>query len=96
MLSFRFCSKISFDLLPSFRFCRKISIRKLLIVKGLRARPPCVRKSLMLRDLQEVSKIQTTRRDVVKKSLSQKVFLLTIFHSESISFFIYFEKYFFH
>ena len=69
---------------------------KSLIVKGLRAPPPCGCKSLMLRDLQEVSKIQTTRRKIVKKSFTQKVFLLTIFHSETKSFFIYFEKDFFH
>jgi len=40
--------------------------------------------------------MQTTRRKIVEKSLSQKVFLLTIFHSKTKSFFIYFEKYFFH
>jgi hypothetical protein len=66
------------------------------MVKHLRRQPPCACKSLMLKLLQEVSEIQTTRRDVVEKSLSQKVFLLTIFHGESVSFFIYFQKYFFH
>ena len=40
--------------------------------------------------------MQATRRDVVKKSLSQKVFFFAIFYSEFISFFIYFEKDFFH
>ena len=88
LLSFRFCPKITLDLLPSFSFCRKIRIYKYLIIKGLQNQPPCARKSLILSILQEVSKMQATRRDVVKKSLTQKVFLLTIFHSESISFFI--------
>ena len=96
LLSFRFCHKITLDLLPSFSFCRKIRIYNSLIIKGLQNQPPCARKSLILSILQEVSKMQTTRRDVVKKSLSQKVFLLTIFHSEPISFFIYFEKNLFH
>ena len=76
------------DLLLSFSFVSKIIICKLLIVKHLRAPPPCARNSLILSILQEVSEIQTTRRDVVKKSLTQKVFLFTIFHSEPISFFI--------
>ena len=69
---------------------------KSLIVKHLRAPPPCARNSLILSYLQEVSEIQTTRRKIVEKSLSQKVFPLTIFHGESISFFIYFEKNLFH
>ena len=76
------------DLLLSFSFVLKIIICKSLIVKHLRGGAPCSCKYLILSYLQEVSKIQTTRRDVVKKSLSQKVFLLTIFHGESISFFI--------
>ena len=96
LLSFRFCPKIGLDLLLSFRFCRKIRFYKLLFVKDLHKKPPCMRKLLILSYLQQVSKIQTTRRKIVKKSLTQKVFLLTIFHSKSISFFIYFEKYFFH
>jgi hypothetical protein len=96
MLSFRFCPKISFDLLPSFRFCRKIRFCKSLFIRHLHKQPPCACKSLMPSILQEVSEMQATRRDVVKKSLSQKVFFFTIFHGESISFFIYFEKYFFH
>ena len=66
------------------------------MVKHLRRRPPCACKSLILRLLQEVSEIQTTRRKIVEKSFTQKVFFLTIFHGKSISFFIYFEKYFFH
>jgi len=61
---------------------------KSLIVKGLRAGPPCARKSLIASYLQEVSKMQATRRKIVEKSFTQKVFLLTIFHGESISFFI--------
>jgi hypothetical protein len=88
LLSFRFCRKITFDLLPSFRFWRKIRFCKLLFIKDLRKVRPCSCNSLMLSYLQEVSKVQATRRDVVKKSLTQKVFCLTIFHSESISFFI--------
>jgi hypothetical protein len=84
------------DLCASFSFMFKINFRKSLSIKGLRAQPPCSCKYLMLNYLQEVSEIQTTRRDVVKKSLTQKVFMLAIFHSESISFFIQFEKDFFH
>ena len=76
------------DLLLSFSFVLKIIICKSLIVKHLRAPPPCARNSLIVSILQEVSKMQATRRDVVKKSFSQKVFPLTIFHGESISFFI--------
>ena len=78
----------SSDLLLSFSFVLKIIICKSLIVKHLRAHPPCACKSLILNYLQEISEMQTTRRDVVKKSLSQKVFCFTIFYSESISFFI--------
>jgi len=78
----------SSDLLLSFSFVLKIIICKSLIVKHLRAHPPCACKSLILNYLQEISEMQTTRRDVVKKSFTQKVFFLTIFHSESISFFI--------
>jgi len=63
-------------------------LRKSLNIKDLRRRPVAVRNSLIVSYLQQISKMQTTRRDVVKKSLSQKVFLLTIFHGESISFFI--------
>ena len=76
------------DLLLSFSFVSKIIICKLLIVKHLRGGAPCACKSLILRLLQEVSEIQTTRRKIVEKSFTQKVFPLTIFHGESISFFI--------
>ena len=76
------------DLLLSFSFVLRIIICKLLIVKHLREGAPCVCKSLILNYLQEVSKMQATRRKIVEKSLTQKVFLLAIFDSESISFFI--------
>ena len=91
MLSFRFCRKISFDLLPSFKFWCKIRFCKFLFIRRLYKQPPCARKSLMLRDLQEVSEIQTTRRKIVEKSFTQKVFILAVFDCETKSFFIYFE-----
>ena len=88
LLSFRFCRKIVLDLLASFSFCCKIRFYKLLFIKDLHKQPPCARKSLIVSYLQEVSHIQTTRRKIVKKSFTQKVFFLAIFYSESISFFI--------
>ena len=74
----------------------KSYLRKLLSINDLRAHPPCACKSLILRLLQEVSEIQTTRRKIIEKSFTHKVFPLTIFHGESISFFIQFEKNLFH
>ena len=60
----------SSDLLLSFSFVLKIIICKSLIVKHLRGGAPCSCKYLILSYLQEISEMQTTRRDVVKKSLS--------------------------
>ena len=96
LLSFRFCRKITLDLLPSFSFCRKIRFCKSLFIRHLYKQPPCASKSLILSYLQEVSEIQTTRRKIVEKSFTQKVFLFAVRNCKTKSFFIQFEKYFFH